>query len=114
MLTTFYKDIFNAPLFYNLETTYGFNDRVVKTENGSYKVTLEVPGYGSEDVEVSVKDSTLTVNLKQGDKKRKVSYRLGRDVKQENITATCKNGLLTILCPVDRETNVKSIRVTSD
>lgn len=113
MLSTFYKDIFDVPLFYNFESS-AINDKICKTENGSYKITLEVPGYGSEDVDVSVKDSTLTVSLKQGEKKKKVTYRLGRDVHQEKITASCKNGLLTILCPLEKDTQTKTIPVTVD
>lgn len=90
-----------------------FVDEVTRLEDGTYKLVVEVPGFAKEHVTVQAKDSVLTVNLKNQTKEKKAVYRLGKSIDQEKITATCKDGILTVICPM-REPATKTVNVNVD
>jgi len=80
-----------------------------------YRVTLEIPGMDEKDAEVSIQDDILTVKAEkkeeteEKDKNRYFSerryglcartFRLPANVKADAITASMKNGVLTIVLP---------------
>lgn len=98
---------------YSLETTKSdtFVDEITRLDDGTYKLVIEVPGFSKEHATVQAKDSVLTVHLKNDTKEKKTTYRLGKSVDQDKITATCKDGILTVLCPM-RETVAKTVNVS--
>lgn len=107
-----YSRFFGLPTPSLLESkTDHFVDEITRLEDGSYKLVAEVPGFAKEHVTVQVKDSVLTVNLKNKTKEKKAVYRLSKSIDQEKIAATCKDGILTVLCPM-RESVSKTVNVS--
>lgn len=80
-----------------------------------YRVALEIPGMDEKDTEVSIQDDILTVKAEkkeeteEKDKNRYFSerryglcartFRLPANVNADGITASMKNGVLTIVLP---------------
>lgn len=102
----------HSSIFENVSNIY-FSDEITRLEDGTYKIAIEVPGFAKEHVTIQTKETTLTVSLKNGSKQKKGTYRLSKSVDQDKITATCKDGILTILCPL-RESVSKTVNVTVD
>ena len=110
-----FDDIFDEPMF-------GRNDnKIMKTdikehENG-YEIIVDLPGYNKNNLHLSVEDGYLTINAKQekdhnekdnhgkfvrrerffGECSR--SFYVGEDIKEEDIKASYKDGVLTIDVP---------------
>ncbi len=114
-LTTYdaFNRFFGVPTFAKWDVYSSLTDEVTVEKDGSYKLTLEVPGFSREDVKLTVKENTLNIELKRENKQRKASYRLGKNIDQDNIKATCKDGLLTVHCPT-RQPDIKTISVNVD
>jgi len=88
-------------------------------EKDRFLVNADVPGYTKDQLQVSVKDGMLTVNGKtsssteENDPDRKYhrierssgtltrSIRLPEQVKEDEISATCENGVLKLVLPKD-------------
>lgn len=114
-LLTPYDAVFNR--FFGLphSESHAYNllhDDITQEADGSYKLTLEVPGYNKDHVSLTTKGSQLVITLQRSDKDKKtLSYRLGSKVDQSAITATCKDGVLTVLCPVKASEQPRTIPV---
>ena len=115
-LTTYdamFNRFFGLPTYQWDTSPNQFNDEITLEKDGSYKLTLEVPGFSREDLNLTVKEGTLVVEMKRESKKKKATYRLGKNIDQDNIKAVCKDGLLTVTCPV-RQPETKTISVNVD
>ena len=82
---------------------------------GSYEITMELPGVGSENIDVSVHDGNLTIKgekkFERQEKGRTYffsereygaferSFRLPADAQPGDITADFKDGVLTVKVP---------------
>ena len=88
---------------------------IKETEN-SYILDVDLPGYNKEDIKVDVTDGYLTINAKMSnevkdEKKGKFvrrerftgectrSFYVGEDIKEEEIKASFKNGILNLEVP---------------
>jgi HSP20 family protein len=89
----------------------------VQENDKNYLVDIELPGYAKEDVQAELKDGYLTITaLKHEDKDTKDqngryirrerysgtckrSFYVGEDVKQEEIQAAFKDGILRLQVP---------------
>lgn len=117
-LLTPYDAIYNR--FFGLPQTstwntnsYDVNDEIVQEADGSYKLTVEVPGFSRENVSLSTKGIQLIITLQRPEKDKKtLTYRLGHKVDQTAITATCKDGILTVLCPIKASEQSREIPVS--
>ena len=115
-LTTYdamFNRFFGLPEYAAWQSVSSPSDKVTVEKDGSYKLTLEVPGFNHEDVTLTVNENTLIVKLSREGKQHKATYRLSKHIDQDNIKATCKDGLLTIQCPI-RQSPVKTIKVNDD
>jgi HSP20 family protein len=65
----------------------------------SYTLTLELPGYKQNDVDVNLEQSVLTVNAKKGESSYKQSVTLPRGVDADKIEAKLEDGILTVILP---------------
>lgn len=113
-LLTPYDAVFNR--FFGLPHSeshaYSLYDDITQEADGSYKLTLEVPGYNKDHVSLTTKGAQLVITLQRSEKDKKtLSYRLGSKVDQSAITATCKDGVLTVLCPVKASEQPRTIPV---
>jgi HSP20 family protein len=93
------------------------------------RVTAEVPGLDEKDIEVLLDDGVLTLRGEKKseteDKDRQFSERhygrferrfgLGREVDEDNVAATFKNGVLTVILPQTEkaQANAKRIAINS-
>jgi len=90
-----------------------FHDDITKEADGSCKLELAVPGYNREHVSLSVKEKQLVVNLQKPNSKRKYTktYHIGDSVDISAITATCKDGMITVLLPLKTSEQPRTIPV---
>lgn len=89
----------------------------VEEKDGKYVMTCELPGFNREDIKMSLKDGVLNIeaahheNNDEKDKKGNVirqeryegsmnrSFYVGKDVKESDIHASFKNGVLSVEIP---------------
>jgi len=93
----------------------------------NYTIVAEMPGLKEKDIDLEVKDGTLTLKAHQkneeesNEKTYRVrefserhferSFKLGGTVDQNNITAKLQNGLLRITLPKREEAKAKSVKI---
>ena len=96
-------------------------------ENGGYRLTAELPGIRSEDIEITLEDNVLTLKgkkqeeMEQKDKHYHISERrygefqrsflLPRSVATDEIRAELKDGVLTVFLPKVQEAVGRKIEI---
>ena len=103
------------------------NTDVQETQK-SYIITMDLPGLSQDDVEISLKDNLLTIESAKDKKEKKVeektnwllhervraefkrTFTMPRDINPEAISATFKNGVLTIT--VDRKADCAERKIS--
>ena len=110
-------------LFGDLERPYQQDARrpnanITKEESG-YRIDLAVPGYDRDDIEVTVKDDTLTVEANITNESQsnyynefsvtsfKRQWTLPKTSSAEEIDASYKNGVLSVSIPSAKENHRK-------
>ena len=66
---------------------------------GEASSEVDVPGCTNEDVDVSLKDGMLSIQWKRRGKQHVSHFLVGRDVEPSSVTASVKNGVLTVQFP---------------
>jgi HSP20 family protein len=61
-------------------------------------VQAELPGIGKKDVRIEYQGDVLTISAQRGDRKYRKEVLLPRDLSQEKMRISCKNGILEIKC----------------
>jgi HSP20 family protein len=61
-------------------------------------IVVEMPGIGSEDVQLDAKDDVLTISAQRGDKKYRKEVLLPRVLPRDKMEVSCNNGMLEIKC----------------
>lgn len=107
-----------------------FSPRVDVREQGEhYEISAELPGVDKKDVQVYVREGTLTLEAeasqnRQEEKEGRVirqerrygkymrSFDLGGDVRDKDIKATFKDGVLTLQVPKVKERVEEARRIT--
>ncbi|WP_254767355.1 Hsp20/alpha crystallin family protein [Salinilacihabitans rarus] len=88
----------------------GGNDYELYEEDGEFVLTVDVPGFERDEIEVAWDDGVLNVAAEQvdEDRGRKKTYhrrfRFPRDVDDEGITAAYTNGVLEVRLPAEGTT----------
>jgi HSP20 family protein len=108
IIMTYYLDklidnAFRSAMYGNTYlTSTGYSENISNGKDSS-TISLAVPGIAKEDIELEVKEEgLLTIKfLKQNEffKTQNKSWTLSEDIDVENVTAECKNGMLTVLLP---------------
>lgn len=110
------------------ENTKFFAPRVDITEKGNfYEIVGELPGVKKEDINVQLHDGVLTIEAKTNEETKseddKVirrerrsgfysrSFTLGPNVNESDISATFKDGLLTLTAPKQTEQVTEKRRI---
>lgn len=70
---------------------------------GGVLITVEVPGLSFEDIEMHLVNGILTIEAEGSERKFKMRFRVGRNRAPEDITASVKHGLLTVMVAHDHE-----------
>ncbi len=104
-------DDFFKPMFFE-ESNRELRTDIKETEN-AYELDLELPGYGKDEIKVSLENGYLTVSAEkqkreeEGKKylRREIreqtsrSYYVGNDITREQIKAKYANGILSLTVP---------------
>lgn len=110
----FFDDLFDEPFFRNSNNVMKTD---VKEQDGSYIIDMELPGYNKEDIKAHLEDGYLTITAstnKNVDEKDEAgnyirrerytgqcsrSFYVGDGVREENIKASYKDGVLQLTVP---------------
>ena len=88
---------------------FGSNDYELYEEEGEFVLTVEMPGFEREEIDVAWQDGVLNVAAEHTDEERgrKRTYhrrfRFPRVVDEEDIRATYRNGVLEVTLPAIEE-----------
>ncbi len=113
-----WDDMFKDPFFERAN-----ENKVMKTDiretDKSYLIDVDLPGFEKENIKMSIEDGYLTIeaSTSKEDKNEKHnflrkerfygecsrSFYVGEDVKEEDIKASFKNGILSIEVPKTEE-----------
>lgn len=124
-------DMFDEPLFTKRESQIMKTD--IKEKNGNYILDIDLPGCKKEDISIELNDGYLnisaTINHTYDDSDKKENYihkerfygkcsrsfYAGENLKEEDIHASFKNGILTVSFKKDSvkdESNKKYIEIS--
>ncbi len=115
----FFQDFFDGPTwaYAPAKKTARTMNADVKEFDDKYQLELEMPGFAKEDISAELKDGYLTVAAEKKDNKDEKdkdgkylhreryygsacrSFYVGKDVKEEDIHASFKDGILTLELP---------------
>jgi HSP20 family molecular chaperone IbpA len=116
----FFDDMFRWPANYRKA-----DSSVMKTDvkdlGEDYELSMELPGYGKEDIKAELKDGIMTIKAErkqENDEKDadgnyirrerfygscQRSFQVGEAITEEDIHAQFKDGILTITLPKEKE-----------
>ena len=116
-----FDEVFMDPFFGEKENKIMKTD--VKEKDGNYVLEIDVPGYDKENIQIELQDGYLTVTATRNEEKEdndskylkrerftgmcSRSYYAGDNVKEEDIKANFKNGILTISFPKEPEKRIE-------
>lgn len=112
------EDMFRDPFFTGEETKIMRTD--IKEKKDKYLVDIDLPGYEKEDIKIEIEDGYLTIHAttdshkeekEEGKFVRKEryfgecsrSFYVGKDIKEEDVKASFKNGTLKLEIPKKEE-----------
>jgi HSP20 family protein len=96
--------------FQHLRASYNFEYDVTRTQDG-YEVEVPVPGYTSDQVEVTLKDGVVSVSGENDRRRFARSLIVPDDVDVESIYAKVQNGLLHLCLRRQPHAQAKKIHV---
>jgi len=65
-------------------------------DDGIWTAEIELPGIDKENLEVTLSENTISIKAETEDRKFRSSFKIGRNIDQESISASLKDGLLTL------------------
>jgi HSP20 family protein len=104
----------------------------VVEEADAYRVRVEIPGVRGEDVEVAILGNTLTIKgtkpapaTVEGEDRRSLraecrfggfcrQYELPASVREDGVTASCKNGVLEVTIPKTPEVVGHKVKIQAE
>ena len=118
----FFNDIFDSRFFSNDVSTMKTD---IREEGDKYLLDIDLPGFNKEDIKLSIEDGYLTIEAKHDEtneeKDNKGNYirrerRYGScsrsfyvgDLRQEEVVANYKNGILNIIIPKESEKKIET------
>lgn len=124
-IDTYIKDFWNGEDSYLTRFTPNVDIQELAEE---YQFHAELPGLDKKDVNITVKENMLTISGVKKNKKEdkndnfhriessygkfQRSFRLSQNVKQNDIKAEFKNGVLDITVPKAEEAKPKEVEIT--
>ena len=111
----FDDDFFRDDFFDRKDRTYNLMKTDIREDDNSYLLEVDLPGYSKDDIKIDITDGYLTINAKvekenNDEKKNYVrrerftgevsrSFYVGDDIKEDEVKANFKNGILTLEVP---------------
>ncbi len=90
-----YRELLGFDPFQTLRNNWAFEYDVTRTESG-YEVEVPVPGFKSEQIDITFKENVLSVNAKSERRSFSRSFTVPDDVDQNQIEARVIDGMLTM------------------
>ena len=116
-----FDDVFADPFFSEKENKIMRTD--LKEKDGKYFLEIDIPGFDKDDIKIELQEGYLTITAEKDDEKEDKhakylkrerfsgmcsrSYYVGDNVKEEDIKANFKNGILTVEFPKEPEKKVE-------
>ena len=115
----FVSDFFGRSVFSENGYSFDFSPRAkVKDNETNYTITVALPGFKKEDVDIKVEDDELIISsdVEKDEYKKSFEnkYSMPEDADKENIVATMEDGILTVVIGKYKEipkTNIKKIDI---
>ena len=122
-----FDDMFRDPFFTNSNNTKLMKTDIQEKDN-NYILDMDLPGYEKEDIKAQLKDGYLTItaqkNTSNDDKdeegnyirrerycgKCSRSFYVGDSIKEEDIKANFKNGILQLTFPKEVEQKAEEMK----
>ena len=111
----FDDDFFRDDFFDRKDRTFNLMKTDIREDDKSYLLEVDLPGYSKDDIKIDITDGYLTINAKvekenNDDNKNYVrrerftgevsrSFYVGEDIKEDEVKANFKNGILTLEVP---------------
>ena len=111
----FDDDFFRDDFFDRKDRNFNLMKTDIREDDKSYLLEVDLPGYSKDDIKIDITDGYLTINAKvekenNDEKKNYVrrerftgevsrSFYVGEDIKEEEVKASFKNGILTLEVP---------------
>ena len=117
LMPKIFDDDFFRDDFFDRKDRMNFNlmKTDIREDDKSYLLEVDLPGYSKDDIKIDITDGYLTINAKvekenNDDSKTYVrrerftgevsrSFYVGEDIKEEEVKASFKNGILTLEVP---------------
>lgn len=117
-----FDEIFDDPFFSRVDTKLMRTD--IKEKKDSYVVNVDLPGYEKEDIKIEINNSYLTVTAEKtnSDEEKEEgryirkerysgqcsrSFYVGDNVKDTDVKASFKNGILTLEFPKEKHEEIE-------
>jgi HSP20 family molecular chaperone IbpA len=117
LMPKIFDDDFFRDDFFDRKDRMNFNlmKTDIREDDKSYLLEVDLPGYSKDDIKIDITDGYLTINAKvekenNDDNKSYVrrerftgevsrSFYVGEDIKEDEVKASFKNGILTLEIP---------------
>ena len=117
-----FDEIFDDPFFSRVDTKLMRTD--IKEKKDSYVVNVDLPGYEKEDIKIEINNGylTLTAERTNSDEEKEEgryirkerysgqcsrSFYVGDNVKDTDVKASFKNGILTLEFPKEKHEEIE-------
>lgn len=122
-----FDEVFNDPFFERgfVKKENNLMRTDIKEKDGNYILEIDIPGYDKKDIKIELEDGYLTVSASKEEKKdeedKKIhyihkerfygkcsrSFFAGENVKEDDIKANFKNGILTLTFPKEETKKIE-------
>lgn len=118
-----FEDMFSDPFFERKESRLMKTD--IKEKGNNYVIEVDLPGYEKENIEIEMEDGYLKItaktnkNIDESDEEEKYihkerffgecsrSFYVGNSIKEEDVKATFKNGILSLSIPKEEQAKLE-------
>ena len=119
MFSEMFDDMFTAP------TSYGVMSTDIHKKDGDYILDIELPGYKKEDIKIALEKGTLSISAHKSETQEEKdakgnlirqerysgetsrSFYVGDGIKDSDVKASYKDGILTISVPSEEKKQVE-------
>ena len=111
----FDDDFFRDDFFDRKDRNFNLMKTDIREDEKSYLLEIDLPGYSKDDIKIDITDGYLTINAKvekeDNDSNKNYvrrerftgevtrSFYVGEDIKEDEVKANFKNGILTLEVP---------------
>ena len=115
LMPKIFDDDFFRDDFFDRKDRLNLMKTDIREDDKSYLLEVDLPGYSKDDIKIDITDGYLTINAKvekENNDENKTyvrrerftgevsrSFYVGEDIKEDEVKASFKNGILTLKVP---------------